>query len=90
MKTLFHIIIGCFFLFLSCPPGYGQMATQAEAARIAENWIKVIVHETGSWGACEDAQIGVIRDFIRKVVMAEVPFQRGLCPHISRAEQRRR
>jgi UDP-N-acetylglucosamine acyltransferase len=29
------------------------------------------------------------REFIRRVVNAEPPFRRGLCPHLSRSEQRR-
>jgi UDP-N-acetylglucosamine acyltransferase len=38
------------------------------------------------WGAAA----GSFRDFIAKVLNAEPPFNRGLCSHLSRSEQRRK
>ena len=42
--------------------------------------------QQSSWGAPAIQ----FREFVRKVVEAEPPFRRGLCPHLSRLDQRRK
>ena len=39
----------------------------------------------GDWGAAA----GRFREFVRKVLSAEKPYNRGLCPHLSRISERR-
>lgn len=43
-----------------------QMVSPDEAARIARNWITVIIDETGGWGENESAAIQPIEDFMNE------------------------
>jgi UDP-N-acetylglucosamine acyltransferase len=43
------------------------------------------MRKKSDWGTAADS----FRNFVGEVVAAEPPFNRGLCPHLSRSEQRR-
>ncbi|MBC8489703.1 MAG: C10 family peptidase [Bacteroidetes bacterium] len=50
MKKVLILIFGVAILFGIRSPGIAQMADINETSTVADNWIKLIIAETGSWG----------------------------------------
>ncbi|MCF8403894.1 MAG: C10 family peptidase [Bacteroidales bacterium] len=66
MKNLLIFIFGIAIFVGLRSPALAQMADVEETSKVAENWIKLILAETGSWGEYETASVKPMVEFKRK------------------------
>ncbi len=63
MKNKISVFLTVIFL-LPIASAFSQMVSKAEATKISENWIKVIIDEKGSWGGYNHAEIQPVQDLM--------------------------
>lgn len=67
MKKQIITFLSLVFLIMAVSGlAHSQPVTGEEAKIVAENWIKVVIQDQGSWGAFEEASIETVQEFTRK------------------------
>jgi hypothetical protein len=65
MKKALMLLLGITILLGSRSTGFSQMADINETSTIANNWIRIIIAETGGWGSNKNASIKTMIEFKR-------------------------